>query len=125
MGRGGEIFVLDMGEPVRIVDLAADLIGLSGFQVGEDIEIEFTGIRPGEKLYEELNADGESHAATSHPKIMVAECASRDLATISRTIDRLERLANSGPGPLRAVLEEIVPEYRDPSVDLLPLRRAA
>ena len=79
MGRGGEIFVLDMGEPVRIVDLAGDMIRLSGLRVGQDIDIEFVGIRPGEKLYEELMVDGETHLPTSHPKIMVAQCKRLDL----------------------------------------------
>ena len=75
MGRGGEIFVLDMGEPVRIVDLARDMIRLSGLREGDDVEIRFTGLRPGEKLYEELYAERERRLPTSHPKIMAAAAA--------------------------------------------------
>jgi FlaA1/EpsC-like NDP-sugar epimerase len=67
--KGGEIFVLDMGEPVKIVDLAKELITLSGFRPGEDIEIIFTGTRPGEKLFEELSIKGEDMVPTRHPKI--------------------------------------------------------
>ena len=73
MGEGGEIFILDMGEPVRIVDLAADMITLSGLQADEDIEIVFTGLRPGEKLFEELELTGEQIAKTKHPKIYVGK----------------------------------------------------
>ena len=71
MGRGGEIFVLDMGEPVRIVDLARDLIRLSGLEPEKDIEIRFTGMRPGEKLFEEIAVDAENVDKTKHPKIYV------------------------------------------------------
>ena len=71
MGNGGEIFVLDMGEPVKIADLARDLIVLSGLKPGEDIEIQFTGLRPGEKLFEELSVTGEQADKTRHPKIFV------------------------------------------------------
>jgi len=71
MAKGGEIFILDMGQPVRILDLAKDLIRLSGFEPDEDIKIEFTGLRPGEKLFEELLLDEEGIQKTGHEKIFV------------------------------------------------------
>ena len=89
IGNGGEILVLDMGEPVRIVDLAADMIRLSGLRVGEDIEIQFTGVRPGEKLYEELHIAGEKDLPTRHPKITVADRKRRDPAAVLAAIERL------------------------------------
>jgi FlaA1/EpsC-like NDP-sugar epimerase len=70
MGEGGEVFVLDMGEPVKIVDLAKNLIRLSGKELGVDAEIVFTGLRPGEKLHEELVLEGEDVGGTTHPKVM-------------------------------------------------------
>src|SRR5205823_6251201 len=76
IGRGGEIFMLNMGEPVRILDLARDLIRLSGLEVGRDIEIVYTGIRPGEKLVEQLSASGEEYEPTCHEKILFARNAS-------------------------------------------------
>ena len=72
LGKGGELFMLDMGEPVKVVDLARDLIRLSGLVEGEDIEIEFTGIRPGEKLYEEMFFSDELAERTEHPKVLRA-----------------------------------------------------
>ena len=72
IGQSGQVLVLDMGEPVRIVDLATDMIRLSGLRVGEDVAMEFTGLRPGEKLYEELHVPGEQRLPTSHSKIIVA-----------------------------------------------------
>jgi FlaA1/EpsC-like NDP-sugar epimerase len=75
LGRGGEVFVLDMGEPVRIVDLAQDLIRLSGLEVGRDIELKFTGARPGEKLYEEMFFSSEMVQPTNHPKVLRARKA--------------------------------------------------
>ena len=70
LGEGSELFVLDMGEPIKIVDLARDLIRLSGLDEGTDIEIEFTGIRPGEKLYEEVFFGHEDVRSTHHPKVL-------------------------------------------------------
>jgi FlaA1/EpsC-like NDP-sugar epimerase len=76
LGQGGEVFMLDMGEPVKIVDLARDLIELSGLQVGLDIDIDYSGLRPGEKLFEEMFLEGESYERTQHEKIFIAANAS-------------------------------------------------
>ncbi|MCA9017842.1 MAG: polysaccharide biosynthesis protein, partial [Planctomycetaceae bacterium] len=127
MGRGGEIFVLDMGEPVRIVDLASDLVQLSGLKLGEDIEIKFTGLRPGEKLYEELHVDGEKHLPTCHPKIMVAEKVNFSEQFIR---EAFERLADITEQPSQRILEEIqriLPEYQSSSAKRTQdsIRRAA
>lgn len=112
MGRGGEIMVLDMGQPVRILDLAEDMVRLSGLTPGEDIEIEFVGLRPGEKLFEELHVDGEQHLATSHPKILLARCQSRSQLEIARTLKRLANLTDSPPEFILAELRRAVPEFR-------------
>jgi len=74
MGKGGEIFVLEMGEPIHIVHLARDLIRLSGYRPDVDIKIAFTGMRPGEKLYEEINLSDENAAKTKHPRIWIGKC---------------------------------------------------
>ncbi len=123
MGQGGEIFVLDMGDPVRIVDLARDMIHLSGLREGEDIEIEFTGIRPGEKLYEELHVVGERHIATSHPKIMVAESTKLSYVSIASQVQSLATMTESARTQIVSELQRIVPTFK-PQVDA-PLRRAA
>jgi FlaA1/EpsC-like NDP-sugar epimerase len=109
MGQGGEIFVLDMGEPVRILDLAHDLIRLSGLRVGEDIEVEITGLRPGEKLFEELYDAGETRHQTSHSKIMVADSARRHILEVIRDIGRIEALVDEPNEVVRAALREIIP----------------
>ncbi len=94
MGQGGEIFVLDMGEPVKIIDLARDLIRLSGFEVGRDIVIEFTGLRPGEKMFEELLTNKESLGHTRHQKIFVAPFSEPiSHALLDHHLQQLEELA--------------------------------
>jgi len=112
LGRGGEIFILDMGEPVKIVDLARDMIVLSGLRPDVDIQIEFTGTRPGEKLYEELMLDDEAADATAHPKIRVARIAPQDHDSIRASVDRLEALARqvTDAATIRAELSALVPE---------------
>lgn len=109
MGQGGEIFVLDMGEPVRILDLAKDMIRLSGLREGEDISIEITGLRPGEKLYEELYNDSEQHKPTSHEKIMTADCDVQPLVRVLHEMSRLEEVIDAGPAEILGLLESIVP----------------
>lgn len=111
MGEGGEIFVLDMGEPVAIAELARKMIELSGYQPGRDIEIVYTGPRPGEKLYEELELAGEQIARTRHPKILIGRLHPYPAATVERALERLEDLAEAGDDEaLRAYLGELLPE---------------
>jgi FlaA1/EpsC-like NDP-sugar epimerase len=114
MGRGGEIFVLDMGEPVKIVDLARDLIKLSGLREGEDIEIEFTGARPGEKLFEELSLEDEGAEKTRHPKVFIGRIKPHPWADVLRHIAELEAAAEGTPPPerIRELFARFVPEYR-------------
>lgn len=111
MGKSGQILVLDMGEPVKIVDLAADMIRLSGLRVGEDVEIEYVGLRPGEKLYEELRSSGEKLLPTIHEKITVAAHRPCDLQQILAAIDDLKQSAAEAPEQVIAKLQMIVPEY--------------
>jgi FlaA1/EpsC-like NDP-sugar epimerase len=111
LGQGGETFFLDMGEPVRIVDLAEDIIRLSGLEPGVDVKIEFTGIRPGEKLYEELRMDSENMAPTRHPKVFQLRSESADSAWSE--IVRIEAMAQ-GHAPadeLLAGIRGLVPDY--------------
>ncbi len=113
MGAGGEIFILDMGEPVRIVDLARDLIALSGLREGEDVDIEFSGIRPGEKMFEELATDGEHAKKTTHPKIFVGLLPTVDEELVRSGVERLLRVA-ADPSAIRGALGTLVPEYAPP-----------
>ncbi|MCW8138082.1 MAG: polysaccharide biosynthesis protein [Planctomycetota bacterium] len=112
MGQGGEIFVLDMGEPVRIVDLARDLISLSGFRPDVDIPITFTGVRPGEKLHEELSHEAEGADRTRHPKIFVGRAEPRAWDEIAAAIARLEAVAEGSRKVVRAELQAVLPEFR-------------
>ncbi|MFW6146280.1 MAG: polysaccharide biosynthesis protein [Planctomycetota bacterium] len=111
-GSGGQIFLLDMGEPVRIVDLARDLITLSGFRPDEDIEIVFTGVRPGEKLFEELRTDGEDIEPTMHEKVNVWKTRGIDPAVLADGMGRLASLVNCpAREQILAALKTLVPEY--------------
>src|SRR5690606_2569929 len=112
LGNGGEIFLLDMGEPVKIVDLAKDLITLSGLVPGEDIEIRFSGLRPGEKLFEELSVAEESVDKTRHPKIFIGRVRENSLEQVVAGVAGLVELMNVGdPAVIREGLKQLVPEY--------------
>lgn len=122
MGRGGEVFVLDMGEPVKIADLAADLIRLSGKEVGKDIEIRFSGTRPGEKLYEELFFDAEHATPTSHPKVLRARNASLPVGVSTVVNDLIQAAHEAWPADeLRMLLKRLVPDY-EPSLAGMPVK---
>jgi FlaA1/EpsC-like NDP-sugar epimerase len=111
LGDGGEIFVFDMGEPIKIIDLAKKMIQLSGLELGKDIEIKITGLRPGEKLYEELLAKEENTLTTHHPKILKAKIREEDeqqIEAINQLIALFEAQDNEA---LVTKMKQIVPEY--------------
>ena len=112
MGNGGEIFVFDMGEPIKIFNLATNMIILSGLRYPEDIDIKITGLRPGEKIYEELLADGENTKKTYHDKIMIAKSRHVDIITVESQINKLTKI-NSLTQPLEIVssIKFLIPEY--------------
>jgi FlaA1/EpsC-like NDP-sugar epimerase len=131
MGNGGEIFLLDMGTAIKIDDMAHDLIRLSGFEPGVDIDIQYIGLRPGEKLYEELITDGEGIVPTHHKKIMVLSSESCDIDVLSVHIETLARLAKAHDAEgIRRQFVKMIPEYHpadnadhqnfNPNTSLLP-----
>ena len=111
MGQGGEIFIFDMGKPIRIYDLAVKMIKLSGLTLGKDIQIAFTGLRPGEKLYEELLANKENTIETPNPKIMIAKVRTYQYEEVVKEIDSLIAMKNDDPFAIVRKMKEIVPEY--------------
>ena len=113
MGEGGEIFVLDMGKPVLINDLAKQMIRLSGLKVGEDVKIIYTGLRPGEKLFEELLHDGEVLQTTSHGKLFLARSRQVEWSYLNSQFQDLGDAATSRIIPrMTDLMHEIVPEYQ-------------
>ena len=113
LGNGGEIFVFDMGKSVKIIDLAKKMIKLSGLTLGKDIQISFTGLRPGEKLYEEVLNDKETTLPTSHSQIMVAKVREYDFAQVSEQINQLIGLVKCGDNfKIVGMMKRIVPEFK-------------
>ena len=111
--RGGEIFVLDMGKPVKILDLATNLIKLSGYKVGEDIEIEFTGLRPGEKMYEELLMDEEGLKKTANKMIFIGKPIDFDTEVFEKQLEELILHAKQEDKDIRKEIKDIVPTYQE------------
>lgn len=109
--KGGEIFILDMGEPVKIMDLAENMIKLSGHKPYEDIDIKVVGLRPGEKLYEELLIDDENKERTLNNRIFIGHPAMLDGSVLFEKIERLRQAAYQGDSRIRNMVKELVPEY--------------
>jgi len=113
LGTGGEIFILDMGEPVKILDLAEDMIRLSGLKPYEDIDITFTGIRKGEKLYEELEITGENLLKTRHPKIFIGKIATYDDEAVTQIIQQFRQaVGENDEAKIRALFNRFLPEAK-------------
>lgn len=113
IGHGGEIFILDMGEQINISDFARNLISLSGLKPGEDVAIDFIGLRPGEKLFEETLHDAEKDMATQHEKIFITQPAEFDIKQLNRQIKELEKLARLMDNEkIRKKIKSIVPSYQ-------------
>ena len=122
-GSGGEIFTLDMGKPVKIVDLARQLIRLSGFIPDKDIRIEFTGLRPGEKLFEELSYEGEHIAPTRHPKIMRLQCEPAPFYQMRAfVLDLVAQINAATADELKCSLQRAVPEYHPQLGKVVPIK---
>ena len=112
MGNGGEIFVFDMGKSVKIYDLAKKMVQLSGLTLGKDINIEFSGLRPGEKLYEELLANQENTIQSGHEKILVAQVRTYSYEEVTKEIQELISIQNDSPFAIVKKMKKIVPEYK-------------
>ena len=112
MGQGGEIYIFDMGKSVKIFDIAKRMIYLSGLKYPEDIDIKITGLRPGEKLYEELLADGENTIKTYHDKIMIAKTSEIDCCMVQDKIEELiQHFKSLTNKELVKEMKVIIPEY--------------
>ncbi|MEE9148443.1 MAG: polysaccharide biosynthesis protein, partial [Candidatus Tectomicrobia bacterium] len=119
VGTGGEVFVLDMGEPIRINYLAEQMVRLAGKTPGTDVEITYTGLRPGEKLFEELFHPGEVLAQTPHEKLLLARFREVDWQSFESAIDELEQACHAyDERALRTLLGGLVPEYSHVAKDL-------
>jgi len=117
MGKGGEIFIFDMGESVKIYYLALNMIKLSGLRFPEDIDIKITGLRPGEKLYEELLANGENTLSTYHKKIMISKTRALDYEKVKADIEALcitNRFQNNN---IVLKMKQLIPEYKSNNSD--------
>jgi len=113
MGKGGEVYIFDMGKSVRIVDLAKKMIQLSGLEVGKDIQIKYTGLRPGEKLYEELLNDSENTIPTHHPQIMIAKVMTYSSEQVQEGITKMEQaLHNQNDLEIVTIMKAMVPEFK-------------
>jgi FlaA1/EpsC-like NDP-sugar epimerase len=126
MGAGGEVFMLNMGQQVRILDLAEDLIRLSGLEPGKDVEIVFTGIRPGEKISEDLWGDGMDYQKTDHPEIFRANAEEAIIPNdLDQVVEELHQLSRGGEGPaILNLLDETIPDGRiqsTPPMDMTSL----
>ncbi|MDM8538558.1 polysaccharide biosynthesis protein, partial [Desulfobacterales bacterium HSG17] len=112
MGKGGEIFILEMGDPIKIDHMAHDLIKFSGFEPDVDIKVEYTGLRPGEKLYEELMTELEDVVQTDHKKILVLNSTKVDLGVLNDKLGKLRiESQNRNVEKIKSLFKEIVPEY--------------
>lgn len=112
MGKGGEIFVFDMGKPIKILDLAKKMVRLSGLKENEDIQIVFTGLRPGEKLYEEVLANSESTIPTHHPKILIGKVREYDFSEVQKEIDQLIAAFDTQDNFIIVqLMKKLVPEF--------------
>jgi len=116
MGKGGEIYIFDMGDSIKILDLAKKMIKISGLRLGKDIEIRYTGLRPGEKLYEELLNDKENTLPTHHPQIMIARVEKHPEELVNKNVNSLKSyLENANEKESLAILKKMVPEYSNTS----------